>query len=303
MSQAHDTTRETVSLGALRSEIDSIDDALHDLLMRRAELAEFVRLAKRDEDGKDATYLRPGREAAVLRRLMARHSGRFPRRVLVRLWREIFSVSLAMQNRMTLAVWMPERGAAFLEIAHNQYGSFTTASLHQSMEQVIREVSERRATLGILPLPETGDRLAWWPLLATAAPDTPRVIARLPMAGTQGTPEALVIAIMPPEADDCTDRTLLALEHDPALHPDRVLEHVTRAGVPVRGILDARTDPAGCARILLEVDGAFHNTDARLEALETVSASSGPYAVRRVCLIGSYARPFTDAELDPDGLP
>ena len=35
--------------------------------------------------------LRPGREALILRRLVARHRGPFSRAVLVRLWRELIS--------------------------------------------------------------------------------------------------------------------------------------------------------------------------------------------------------------------
>src|SRR3546814_15977852 len=75
----------TPSLDDLRREIDEIDDAIHDLLMRRTELARQIGRAK----GQGAVFMRPGREARVLRRLVARHTGPFPKPVVTRIWREI----------------------------------------------------------------------------------------------------------------------------------------------------------------------------------------------------------------------
>src|SRR5690242_2942055 len=86
-----------VTLDDLRGEIDQIDDAIHDLVMRRAALAERIGALKDSSARVDgvtaagAAYLRPGREATVLRRLVGRHNGSFPLPALVRLWREIMS--------------------------------------------------------------------------------------------------------------------------------------------------------------------------------------------------------------------
>jgi chorismate mutase-like protein len=73
------------SLADLRREIDRIDDALHDLIMRRAELTAGVAASKPGGSG----TVRPAREAAILRRLVARHKGSFPRAIVARIWREI----------------------------------------------------------------------------------------------------------------------------------------------------------------------------------------------------------------------
>ena len=55
-------------LASLRAEIDSIDDAVHDLLMRRAALSARM-AASRVKNG--GFPYRPGREAGILRRLDA----------------------------------------------------------------------------------------------------------------------------------------------------------------------------------------------------------------------------------------
>ena len=68
------------TLGDVRAELDRIDDALHDLLMERA--AVVGRLAEGRLKG--PAVLRPGREAAILRRLLARHRGALPPAAVVR---------------------------------------------------------------------------------------------------------------------------------------------------------------------------------------------------------------------------
>src|ERR1700722_2014240 len=67
-------------LAALRAELDAIDDTMHDLLMRRAGVIEAVA-----QSGKRSA-LRPGREASIIRRLLARHQGSLPPQAVYRIW-------------------------------------------------------------------------------------------------------------------------------------------------------------------------------------------------------------------------
>ena len=73
------------ALLALRQQIDAIDNQLHDLLMARTELAVAVGAAKAakqpvkgDSPAEGAKFIRPAREAKILRRLVARQSHRVP---------------------------------------------------------------------------------------------------------------------------------------------------------------------------------------------------------------------------------
>src|SRR5437879_4340389 len=87
MSTAVRTLRRA-TLDDLRAEIDAIDDSLHDLLMRRAGLAgDIARLKATAPAGASGPLFRPGREAAIVRRILARHKGPFPPAALVRIWR------------------------------------------------------------------------------------------------------------------------------------------------------------------------------------------------------------------------
>jgi chorismate mutase / prephenate dehydratase len=56
-----------LDLGAVREQIDAVDEKIHLLLNARAQLAQRVGISKR-EDGRLIDFYRPEREAEVLRR-------------------------------------------------------------------------------------------------------------------------------------------------------------------------------------------------------------------------------------------
>src|ERR1700728_3591680 len=89
------------SLDEMRRSIDAVDDRIHDLILERAALVESIAALKQSSG---QPVLRPGREAEILRRLLARHRGDFPRPSLVRLWRELLGGMVAMQGRFVVAV-------------------------------------------------------------------------------------------------------------------------------------------------------------------------------------------------------
>ena len=92
------------SLDALRREIDAIDDAILDLLVKRFAATARVKDAKSRDGSIAASPFRPAREAAVLRRLAERSGARLPADTLVRLWRVILSSSTQSQAPVTLHV-------------------------------------------------------------------------------------------------------------------------------------------------------------------------------------------------------
>lgn len=268
-------------LAALRRRIDAIDDRLHDLLLERARVVEEVGRVKRQGDG---SYFRPGREAQVLRRLIARHSGSFPRPALVRIWREIMSGATAMQDQLNVAV-----SQDCWDLARDHFGSVTPLLPLPDAAETILAIIEGRAALGVLPV--AGDEMAapWWLDLVAAAEPKPRVVARLPFgaignaAGTVA--DAFVVAAMEPEAsgDDCT---LIAVVAD-------------SGGTDLTAAFrDANFDATPLARVatakgaahLVEVGHALAPQDRRLGS---VHDRLGPGV--RLTWLGLYARPLPDA--------
>src|SRR5215813_15059185 len=80
---------ETPSLAELRHEIDRIDESMHALLMERGEIIDRLIAVKQTQETGSA--FRPAREAAMMRRLVDRHSGILPLDTVESIWRVIIA--------------------------------------------------------------------------------------------------------------------------------------------------------------------------------------------------------------------
>jgi chorismate mutase len=279
------------SLDELRLRIDQLDDELHDVLMRRAEVVEAVGQLKKAES---TPALRPGREAKILRRLVARHHGGFPRPILVRLWRELLSGTIAMQAEIPIAVHTPAASSGLWDLARDHYGSHTPLAGFRAVGEVVGAVSDGRATLGILPVPGQSDGEAWWRHLLPGDLPKPRIIARLPF-GARGNarPEggdALVIGKIEPESSD-DDRSLFAIETGAEVSRTRVTTALGQVGIAAT-LLEG-TGAGDLAAQLFEYEGWLAGDDPRLKELQ---AAFAPVPVR-VALLGAYARPLAASVL------
>jgi chorismate mutase-like protein len=270
-------------LGALRAEIDRIDSDIHDLLMRRAEVVGQVAATK-----KNGVALRPGREAAILRRLLARHKGGLPAQAVVRIWREMLAGTTAMQGGFVVAVRETDPGSGFVAAAREQFGALTPLRVHGSSAQAIADVSAGRASVAVLPIPSETDvtRDAWWTALLQK--DEPRihVVGRLPFWArrTEGAPTAqafAVAAIAPDPSGD--DRSLLGLELDRDLSRARLGSVLAAAGFEPGNVILRRDAGATVAHSLVEVAGFVADEDPRLARLGSV--------LRSPVVIGAYAVP------------
>ncbi|WP_187830033.1 chorismate mutase [Siccirubricoccus phaeus] len=263
-------------LAELRAEIDALDSALHDLIMRRAEVV--ARLAASGiKAGRQASPLRPGREAMILRRLLSRHHGPLPRLALVRLWREILAGSSAMQGGFAVAV--PAAGVELSRLAREHFGTPTPLRSVETATRALAAVTEGEAQVAVLPLPEEGEapEATWWTRL-----EVPRlqVVARLPFYApkAEGLPEAL--AVTQGRADPSgADRTLLRLELAEDRGRGALAAALAAAGLPPRLMLLHRI--GGVVLALAEVEGMLAADDPRLLALSFARAQ----------ILGAYAAP------------
>lgn len=168
------------SLADLRAEIDRIDDAMHDAVMRRAELVSQIQASK--PPGLPA--IRPAREAQIIRRLLARHSGRFPQAALVRMWAEMIAAFTHLQGGLRIAA------APGLErLVQAQYGALAEVSWEKNPVKLVLAAMDGSTLLSVLPWPGS-----WWRTLA-GMPERPSVVGCLLGDDTQ----ALVIARVPLE--------------------------------------------------------------------------------------------------------
>ena len=294
--------KKTASLETLRQEIDAIDDAIHDLLMKRADVVAGVRKAKKAGKsrgaGADGNNLRPAREAEILRRLIARHEGDFPKAVVVRLWRELIGTFTALQGPFSAAVLSPDGEACGLtDLARAHFGSHTPMTAHASARRVIDTVGKGEATVGVLPLPQVDDSEPWWPHLVNADPKAPKIVARLPFAAAPNGPggglEALAISPLPQE-DTGNDRCLFVLETDQDIRMSGFTKALKSADLEAVTTQQWRDENKPEVWLYLaEVVGCISPEGVAAEKLMKAAGESAS----RIVPLGGYATPFSKEEL------
>lgn len=270
----------TPSLQDLRRQIDEIDDAIHDLIMQRADIVVHVAAAKNIGD---ALPIRPAREAAMLRRLAGRHRGPFPYPSLARMWHEMIAASTMIQSSYSIAVYADETRHALWDLARDQFGSQTPMRAAATPRRAVAQVLAGEADVAVVPMPEAGEADPWWPDLLVS--DGPRIVARLPFGGVgcvRGEAvEGLAVARLPFEATG-DDRTFFAVE---TAEPVDRSTLVAAMGPDAGDVVNAWSTGSGPQRHLIEAAG-FHGEDA--PALVQLAARDGVIAA---AIVGVYAVP------------
>lgn len=129
----------------LRQNIDRLDE---EILER---LAERARSAQRIGEVKRGNLYRPEREAQVLRRLAAANPGPLPDEAVQRIFREIMSACLALEEPLKVAYLGPA-GTFSESAARKHFGSAPTLVPTASIDDVFRAVEAGNVDYGVVPV-------------------------------------------------------------------------------------------------------------------------------------------------------
>lgn len=276
------------SLAPLRREIDSIDENLHDLLMRRAEIVGEVGRQKASDGG---PTFRPAREAQLLRRLLARHEGALPKGVLVRLWREIVASSTRLQGSFSVGYFPIEGQGDALRLANSQFGLDANVQRFASAAQVVSAVGRGDASVGLVPLPHDSDTPEWWAEMQNAP--KVQIVARLPWfvasPDTGDATGAFVVSTGTPE-ESGDDRSVLTFACDDDVSRARFAELARENKLVAENqAVAAGPDGSGGRTHLVDVAGFVTADDPRVRGLSTLLGEA------EARLLGVYAAPFLDS--------
>ena len=176
-------------LHKLRNAIDQIDAEILQLIAHRMTLSDEVIAAKNGE-----TAFRPGREAALVRRLAAMDSDMEPA-VILGIWRQIMAASLTRQNKdLIFAVHQAALPAAIWHM-----GSALSARHCDNFNSVLALLNSAGCRYGLVPA--TKDDTA----LAQAICATPKIyiMARTPLFPIPTVTPAYILAdYLPDESGD-----------------------------------------------------------------------------------------------------
>lgn len=129
----------------LRNQIDRLDEEI------LARLSERARCAQRVGEIKDGNIYRPEREAQVLRRLADVNPGPLPDTAVQRIFREIMSACLALEQPLKIAYLGP--AGTFSESASRKhFGAAPSFLPLASIDEVFREVEVGNVDYGVVPV-------------------------------------------------------------------------------------------------------------------------------------------------------
>jgi chorismate mutase / prephenate dehydratase len=273
------------TLDALRREIDAVDDAMHDLLIKRATLSEAVGALK----GENNAVFRPGREAMIARRLVERHRGALPPEVVVQVWREIIAASIRLQAPFRVAVHASNGKGHALDLAREHFGVLTPLLPTGSTATVLNAIAEGEAQLGLLPLPEDVPNEPWWRGLGKNGPGALFILARLPFVTAQSGAVALIVGRQPFEPTGA-DRGYIVVETNREISRARLSRALTDVGLKPLGfpaeVIETGRREDGTV-FLVETETLAERNDPRFVSL--IEAVSEVFGVRSV---GGYAIPI-----------
>ncbi len=146
--EKHDNTIPVEELEKLREKISGIDRRIISLLDERAELVEEVGRIKRKHH---LPFYSPDRETYVYRMVEENASGRFPKKSLRTIFREIMSASIKLEEPLVISYLGPE--ATFThQAAIERFGLALHYTPEESIEDVFMDVEAERADFGVVPI-------------------------------------------------------------------------------------------------------------------------------------------------------
>ena len=208
------------SLDAIRREIDLIDDQVLDLLVRRFAATRRVKATKAQDGSIASSPFRPAREAAMLRRLIARGGGAVSPDVLVRLWRVILSTSTQLQAQVTLHLDEGLGHNLDTRLLIREHFCAMQVDIHPSPSGALDALRSSKGDLAIVDA-----KSDWARDFSPEDRDSARVIGTLPAISGGSQPLLLVIGHAEPQ-ESGDDETLVLSPGEPPKIPSALWQVV-----------------------------------------------------------------------------
>jgi len=223
------------ALGALRDKIDAIDAEMQRLLIERGTVIDsLIRIKGTAQPG---AAFRPTREAEMMRRFVARHSGRLPIATVEHIWREIITTFTHIQAPFGVVIDTSVEPSRMRDLARFAFGFSVEVSEAESPAAVVAAVAGAN-DLGMVARSARGP---WWRGLVGA--NAPKIIALMPFIAAADRPADLPAFVIAPPLTDTTpfDIAAVALTVDGAM---KTLPDLTILEVSGEDVLIAVTGPA-----------------------------------------------------------
>ncbi len=266
------------SLTDLRQEIDRIDEAMHELLIKRGQIIDRLIAVKKTEETGSA--FRPAREADMMRRLVDRHHGTLPLDTVESIWRVIISTFTYVQAPFSVHADLSAGDALMRDSARFHFGFTVPFVPHMGAASIVEAVSESKGDLGLIPAFVTAGSGPWWTALEFTV--APKIIARLPFVERADHPAAMPVFVVSRVAAD-------AMVTETEMWSMRVSGWSADAVDALAEIADVVAVPDSA------FDGAALLVSVGRGGLEAVSQAllKAAVTIRSSALVGSHATRYT----------
>ena len=292
-------------LAEIRNTIDTLDNQIHDLLMKRAELIIDICEEKRKSN---RPVVQPAREAMMIRRLLTRHEGVLPQAAIVGIWRELVGAVCLLQKGLHVHVVSGAGLDYCWDAAKDYFGSVLPMTRTASAFQAISAVREDDSNIAVVPWPQDTNDDPWWLNLLHQESETVRkmrIVCALPYGSRNAlslTAEKSLVVAKIDYAPSGEDHSFIAVESPHNISRSRVVDILKAQNLNVIGI-SAREKQAGleASAYLAEVDDFVAEDDDRLKQVEKAGADQA----LRCIAIGGYPVPpvFPEGDTDPVSVP
>jgi chorismate mutase len=275
---AKSSRKKATSLADLRSEIDRIDAAMHELLIERGDtIDQLIAIKKTEETG---SAFRPAREADMMRRLVRRHHGSLPLDTAESIWRVIISTFTYVQAPFSVHADLSAGDALMRDSARFHFGFTVPFVAHMGAASVVESVTSSKGDLGLVPAFAIAGGGPWWTALEFAS--APKIIARLPFVERPNHPAALPVFVVSRAAAD-------AMVTETEVWSMRVSGWSARAVQALAEVADVIAVPDRA------FDGAALLVSVPIGGIEAVAAALIKIgaSIRSSALVGSHATRYT----------
>lgn len=253
----------------LRARIDEIDDAILGLIEERMAIAPQLRAAKNDTAG--AAAMRPAREIAVIRRLMASSAGKLAPDLIVDVWRILMAANLRAQTEVEVSIAGSMDMVRLHDLVRRYFGHSVRLTREGDARAALARAVDNPRVIAAVPWPGNNGSGNWWPCLTENRYQSLSLITGLPLSGE---PEAALFGQALTQEPAVGGDETLAIAFDPFHKLTRVLNLSDLSG---------RELGRASEKLLFMMDGYVAPTDPRLVS----AVRSGLDGLR---VIGSYSR-------------
>lgn len=251
---------DNVSIEMLRAQIDQIDDQILDGIIRRNRVVRVIGETK-SRDQERIFGFRPGREAEIMRRILARLGNQADPVTIEQIWRAIIGEGLIRQGLVSVSIapGPAADGVRFFDLARSYFGFGATIQIGPSAGDVragLSQVLQNEGVILVAPWPTASGAGQWWSMAIESRFAPLSIVAGWPIRPNMQ-PEVALIAKSPTDPSGADETWVMGFDDNRALS-------AALASSDLTGYEVARARSAVLFRILDYVEGS----DPRLLRLE-----------------------------------